>query len=294
MVPSIAPRPALATAVGASTLGRMKRITLRAVRTLTLPILAIALLPGVGRGPADAADGREPGDARPGNARPEAMDFASNVTLHVVLHELAHALIREFDLPVLGNEETAADAFATWYLTTHLPERAAPVLEARVRSLMLEARETPRDDWSGEHNHDGRRAFQIAALAVAADAEAYAGVAAIAEMSDEDIRRARDYGTEIHRSWRRVLQPLWMPPGEVSGETRLVCDDGLMLGDLTDGLAAEVRDVLGRIDWHSQITVHFAEGDGGAGWSRSRRTITVHSGYLERFIRQGEAAARGR
>ena len=42
----------------------------------------------------------------------EAYDFARNVTVAVVLHELGHALIREFDLPVLGNEVTVADAFA--------------------------------------------------------------------------------------------------------------------------------------------------------------------------------------
>ena len=34
-----------------------------------------------------------------------------------------------------------------------------------------------------------------------------------------------------------------------------------------------------------------AEGDGGAGWSRSRRTITVNSGYIERFVGQGESAS---
>jgi hypothetical protein len=31
--------------------------------------------------------------------------FAADVTLHVVLHELGHAVIRKFDLMVLGNEE---------------------------------------------------------------------------------------------------------------------------------------------------------------------------------------------
>jgi len=32
-----------------------------------------------------------------------AEDFAEDVVLHVVLHEIGHGLIREFDLPVLGN-----------------------------------------------------------------------------------------------------------------------------------------------------------------------------------------------
>ena len=39
-----------------------------------------------------------------GDPLPHLTDFASDVIFHVVLHELAHALVREFDLPILGNE----------------------------------------------------------------------------------------------------------------------------------------------------------------------------------------------
>ena len=65
-------------------------------------------------------------------ASDKAIEFAEDVVLHVVLHEIGHALIREFDLPVLGNEETMADAFATNYLAYHLPERALDVLTAHI------------------------------------------------------------------------------------------------------------------------------------------------------------------
>src|SRR5690606_28871599 len=100
-----------------------------------------------------------------GDGAPAAVtQFARAVTLHVVLHELGHALVREFDLPVLGNEETVADAFATCYLTTYLPDRAVDVLSARVTSLMIEAEDAAAIDWSGEHEPDARRAFRIAAL----------------------------------------------------------------------------------------------------------------------------------
>ncbi|MBK7875588.1 MAG: hypothetical protein IPJ77_07530 [Planctomycetes bacterium] len=77
--------------------------------------------------------GREGGDRLPDDGRPVST-FAKDVTLHVVLHEIGHGLIREFDLPVLANEETMADAFATYYLTTQLPNRALDVLVARTQS----------------------------------------------------------------------------------------------------------------------------------------------------------------
>lgn len=224
---------------------------------------------------------------------PPLSQFAMDVTLHVILHELGHALIREFDLPVLGNEETVADAFATHYLTTHLPDRALDALRARVASLMFEANAVPRHEWSvnGEHDSDARRAYQIAALAIAADSEKYRPVALEVGMSEDDISDSIDYGSEIHRSWRRILQPLWMPAGLVSSEPRVAFDsEGGLVGDLrASSLSAELEAVVRHFDWHSQVTIRFTVGDGGAAWSRTERTITVHSGYVRRFVEQGES-----
>ncbi len=217
--------------------------------------------------------------------------FAADVTLHVVLHELGHAVIREFDLMVLGNEETMADAFATHLLTEHFPEHAVRAISARVRSLMIEAKEVPREEWTvrGEHDNDARRAYQIAALAIAADKEKYAGVAGIAGMSERDIDNACDYGSDIHRAWRRTLSPLMMPAGKISKEARFRADESTraFVEGGKPSLAATIKSAFQRIDWHSQVTVDFVWGEGGAGWNRSERTVTVNSEYLERFIAQG-------
>jgi hypothetical protein len=224
----------------------------------------------------------------------ELTTFARDVAVHVVLHELGHALVREFDLPVLSNEEALADAFATCYLTAHHPDRAPDILAARVRSLMIEASEVPREEWSvrGEHDNDARRAFQIAALAVAADEAKYIHVAALAKMTAVDIRKASDYGTEIHRSWRRLIAPLMMPDGMKSQEAKVTCEVPAS-SPVYPGYAeliAELQPILRRFDWHTTVTIHFANGDGGASWSRSQRTITVRSNYLRRFVEQGKVA----
>jgi Putative metallopeptidase len=220
--------------------------------------------------------------------------FAADVTLHVVLHELGHAVIREFDLMVLGNEETMADAFATHLLTEHFPERAVSAISARVKTLMIEADEVPRDQWTvrGEHDNDARRAYQIAALAIAADNQKYAGVAGIVGMSERDIDNARDYGSDIHRAWRRTLSPLMMPAGKVSKEARFRADDStrafVEAGE--PSLASMIESALQRFDWHSQVTVGFVWGSGRAAWNRSKRTVTVNSEYLQRFIAQSVKA----
>ncbi|MEL6109743.1 MAG: DUF4344 domain-containing metallopeptidase [Planctomycetota bacterium] len=218
-------------------------------------------------------------------------DFAEKVLIHVVLHELGHAIVREFDLPILGNEETLADAFATHYLLTELPDQAFEVLEARVSSLMIEAGELPRSRWTvkGEHNSDARRAYQIVALAVAEDRVKYSGLAALVQMNEQELTRAVDYASEIHRSWRRILRPLRMPPGMASREVRIGVDSDSQFAESLHGAAmfAVLETAMRSFDWHSSVALYFADGEDGAGWSRSRRTITVHDDYIHRFNCQG-------
>jgi hypothetical protein len=218
--------------------------------------------------------------------------FAVDVTLHVVLHEIGHALVREFDLPVLDNEETLADAFATHYLVTELPERAPAVLRARIASLLHEAEQVPRAEWAvdGEHDNDARRAYQIAAVALAADRDRYEPLADLVGMSADGRGDAVDYGAEIHRSWRRALRPLWMPDGRESNECRVVVEESVPPSTpFTAELIPEIERTLRRFDWHSMVQVAFTTGDGGAAWNRSKRTVTVHSGYVQRFVQQGAA-----
>lgn len=220
--------------------------------------------------------------------------FAADVVLHVVLHELGHGVIREFGVPVLGNEETMADAFATHYLVEHMPERALGALKARVRSLMIEAGEVPVEKWTvrGEHDNDARRAYQIAALAVAADAVKYAEVGELVGLSPREVAAAKDYGAEIHRSWRRTLAPIMMPAGRASREAVLTADETTR--DFVRAGEPSLEMVLGAalrsIDWHSRVKIEFVEDGGGASWSRSKRTITVGGGYLRRFVGQGIVA----
>ncbi|MEL6905063.1 MAG: DUF4344 domain-containing metallopeptidase, partial [Planctomycetota bacterium] len=234
-------------------------------------------------------------DAGPVPEDEASVAFAADVLVHVGLHEMAHALVREFDLPVLANEEALADAFATWYLVEHMPDRAPAVLGARVASLMYEAHEIPRAEWpvAGEHPSDARRAFQIAALAYAADRERYAPLADQVGMVERDRRSAADYGTEILRSWRRTTDRLWMPDGRPTREFahRDRADVLQPVRAAWVHASAELVPALQRVDWHSQVKLRLESGGDGAGWSRSKRTITVEAGYVERFLRQGAAIA---
>jgi hypothetical protein len=72
-----------------------------------------------------------------------------------------------------------------------------------------------------------------------------------------------------------------------------VCDEGLELA-AQPGAAVqlpELEAIVRRFDWHSQVTIRFSPGDGGASWSRGSRSITVHAGYVRRFVEQGKRVA---
>jgi hypothetical protein len=111
-----------------------------------------------------------------------------------------------------------------------------------------------------------------------------------------NIKDAVDYGAEIHRSWRRVLEPLWMPEGQRSREARVKCDPMMKsfasmpvsTGEGAVDVEGEIASIITRFDWHSQVTVHLAAGAGGAAWARSKRTITVNAAYVQRFVDQGQ------
>ena len=111
-------------------------------------------------------------------------------------------------------------------------------------------------------------------------------------MNESDIRKATDYGTEIHRTWRRILKPLLMPEGQLTHEAGLMIDEESLFGQaLKEGdLAGDLEKIVKSFDWHSSVKVAFVAGKGGAGWNRSKRTISVRDGYILRFNAQAAIA----
>ena len=111
----------------------------------------------------------------------EISDFAENVVTHVLLYELAHAIFRELDVPILSNEEAQADAFATFYVTQYLKDEAPDIILARANSWLFEDSEvSPQDyDHKGEHPLDVRRAYQTLCLFYGADPAEYSGLSLI-------------------------------------------------------------------------------------------------------------------
>ncbi len=218
--------------------------------------------------------------------------FSLNVTQHVLAHEMAHALIRELEIPVLANEEAMADSFATIWIASTKGENAPAIVMDRVKSWLMEDSEVSREDYDfkGEHLLDIRRAYQAACLLYGANPANHLEHVEWLEFSQDDLDDCSDTAPDQAHGWGRVLEQYLLPEDEVSDNVTLVEADDIERSAL-DGLSsvlASAHSDMRRFDWPNPITLQIENCPGTAFWRRTSRTITLCVGYIHRFYRQGK------
>ena len=139
----------------------------------------------------------------------EQQRFAANNALFVLYHEVAHLLIEQLDLPVLGREEEAADNMASWTLLNHGTRRAQQTLKDAVRGWFLSGvayrSGLVESDYAAPYLLDKQRAYQIVCLMVGKDAASFGAVADSYAVSP-DRRRSCDADYDsVDRGLRRLL-----------------------------------------------------------------------------------------
>ena len=111
----------------------------------------------------------------------DRIEFVIGNVVFVMLHELSHLVIEDFDVPVLGNSEDAADTLAA--VTLIRLDRARPESDFRLIRMLLTAADANRILWQRglEQNNPAvyltrhplsvQRAARIACLAYGSDPE---------------------------------------------------------------------------------------------------------------------------
>ena len=145
-------------------------------------------------------------------------DFILGNTVWTVLHEVAHLLIDQLGLPVLGQEEDAADNFATVTLLDSGRAGDATALMAAAEGWMAtaEAAADHGDEipfWD-EHGVDEQRGYQMLCLMAAANEVRFGLLAQRYELPEERLESCGlDYDL-ARDSWDLVLEPFAPLPGE--------------------------------------------------------------------------------
>ncbi|MET1076458.1 MAG: DUF4344 domain-containing metallopeptidase [Pseudomonas sp.] len=140
----------------------------------------------------------------------EAKSFMLNNSVYVLYHEIGHLFVGEFELPVLGKEEDAADNVATLMLLAEDTDASAAALNDAANGWYLseysdEATHYENADFYDNHSLDIQRSYAIVCLMVGSDAEKFGEIADEFDL-DKDRQEgcASDFAQAV-TSWDSLL-----------------------------------------------------------------------------------------
>ncbi|MEO5329026.1 MAG: DUF4344 domain-containing metallopeptidase [Magnetococcus sp. THC-1_WYH] len=122
----------------------------------------------------------------------------------VVYHELAHAFIHLYDLPVLGREEDAADALAT-FLVIELVEDGGHIALTAADLLARLAPHQHQDPFWSEHTLDQQRFSQVVCWVYGSDTTQFAPLAKSGTIPRHRAQRCPDAFMSMAEGWWRLL-----------------------------------------------------------------------------------------
>jgi hypothetical protein len=140
-------------------------------------------------------------------------EFTGNTLFHVIFHEMAHALIEQYDLPIVGKEEDAADGLADVLLIRFFEQGDDIVISAAdlfYMNSVHQGRLKKEDHWA-EHGTQLQRYYTRACHAYGSNPSKHISLKRRVEFSDERAERCIMQYRELERSWLRLLSPALRP-----------------------------------------------------------------------------------
>ncbi len=139
-----------------------------------------------------------------------ADDATMDSLLHTLFHELAHALIDQYQLPVIGKEEDAADALATVLLIRYFDQgQELAISAADLFDLESEESEdtlTAENFW-GEHSLDSQRYFSTLCHVYGSAPQQYSDLLKESEFSADRAEGCIEEYESLRASWLELLAP---------------------------------------------------------------------------------------
>jgi hypothetical protein len=141
----------------------------------------------------------------------EALDDAVvGAIIHTFYHELGHALIHVYDLPIAGKEEDAVDQLSTFLLTDGTPEGEKAALDG-ARTFYLEAKQqdTEIDElayWD-EHSLNMQRFYNIICMVYGQNEKKYSYLVKKGILPEARAERCAGEYEQVEKAWTRLLAP---------------------------------------------------------------------------------------
>lgn len=136
-------------------------------------------------------------------------DATLDALMHTLFHELAHALIWTYELPVLGKEEDAADNLATVLLIEYFEDGAEIAISAAdLFDLESADRAVLEDeDFWDEHSLDDQRFYSTMCLVYGSDPDTYSNLKTELGFTEQRAELCIVEYESVSRSWFDVLEP---------------------------------------------------------------------------------------
>ena len=111
------------------------------------------------------------------SGEPNSDQFVHDNLLATLYHEIGHAMIDQLELPLLGQEEDAADVASVFLIDALYEEEAAIEITYAAADMFLAlAEETGEPYWASTHGPDLQRYYNLACLFAGADMDARARI----------------------------------------------------------------------------------------------------------------------
>ena len=138
--------------------------------------------------------------------KPERLgELFAELVYFVLFHEIGHALVDQWDLPVLGREEDAVDAFSTIFMTEFVNEGEFALAGADFFYYLAGKGKLSEVDFADEHSFDKQRAYSIACWVYGSNTKRYGYLKSVLPAS----RRVRcpDEYRKLKKAWFSFLKP---------------------------------------------------------------------------------------
>lgn len=139
-------------------------------------------------------------------------EFVINNTIGTLYHELGHAFIDLFQLPVLGREEDAADSLSVLMMLQNQPDdRLDQMMQDSAEVYYMTEEESQAlgyvPDFSDSHSLDLQRYYGVVCIVYGSDPERFQELADYEELpADRQSGCAFDY-EQAANSWGALLEP---------------------------------------------------------------------------------------
>lgn len=210
-------------------------------------------------------------------------EFVEANAIHTLFHEIAHGIIDQFQLPVIGQEEDAADAFATLEVINMLEEDASQILVDVAASWLYMDAQTDREDldFYDIHDLDAQRAYRTICHLYSVDPHENADIAEWAGMPEDTLDICLETGPLAFDSWEALLSGISLDEADAQTPVTVTYEpteyedlkQDLEANGLLDDMAhyAQVN-----FDWPEQINFVATEcGEANAYWDPESRTISL-------------------